>query len=49
MLETVVSGLVNTMSYKVLVGFSPNYTSDGSEMNVLNFGCQKVKVPGHSE
>jgi len=46
MLETALSGLVNTMSWKALVGFSPNLTPVmycGTEMNTLNFG-----VKGHS-
>jgi len=51
MLETALSGLVNTMSWKVLVGFSPNVTytcdvlSDRDER--LKFWDQKVNVQGH--
>jgi len=44
MLETALSGLVNTMSWKVFVGFSPNlhqWCITGLEMNALNFGVKR--------
>jgi len=48
MLETALSGLVNTMSWKSLSWFSPNLTNDvlcdGDEC--IKFWGQKVKVQG---
>jgi len=44
MLEITLYGLVNTMSRKVLVGYSPNLQETmcyGTEMNALNFGSKR--------
>jgi len=50
MLETALSGLGNAISWKVLVGFSPNLHQwcIMGQMNGFNFGGQKVKVQDHS-
>jgi len=47
MLERALSGLVNTMSWKVLVGFSPNLCQlciMGQEMNALNVGVKRFSI-----
>jgi len=49
MLETAFSGLVNTMSWKVLARFSPNLHNDvlWDRDECIKFWGQKVKVHGH--
>jgi len=49
MLETGLSGLVNMISWKVLVGFHQTYTNDvlWDRDEWIKFGGQKVTVQGH--